>query len=190
MKTNPTRIAPLFFLILLLAGCAPFKQYRTNYDLCVNPSATFAAKCDLNALQQLPATSGNADYLLGLVEFDDQGQLWDRKQMWAVMDNFSAAAAQQDLLIVVFVHGWNHSAAPDDLILDKFRGILAKLSESEALVSRSTGMPARKVAGVYLGWRGGSISTPYINGVTFWERKNTAGKVARGGVPEVLIRLE
>jgi hypothetical protein len=189
MKHSLTRIAPLLCL-LLLAGCAPFKQYRTQYDLCINPGSTFSAECNPNTLQQLPSVNGDANYLLGFIEFDDQGQLWDRKQMWAVMDKFATTSAQQDLLMVVFVHGWNHSAAPDDLILDKFRTVLAKLSESEALVSRQTGLPARKVAGLYLGWRGGSISSSYINGITFWERKNTAGKVGLGGVPEVLSRLE
>lgn len=189
MIRSLTRIAPLLCL-LLFAGCAPFKQYRTQYDLCINPGAEFSPNCAPNALQQLPSVNGDANYLLGFVEFDDQGQLWDRRQMWAVMDKFATASAQQDLLMVVFVHGWNHSAAPDDLILDKFRSVLAKLSESEALVSRRTGLPARKVAGLYLGWRGGSVTVPGVNGMTFWERKNTAGRVGHGGVPEVLSRLE
>ena len=190
MKHSLTRIAPLFCLMLLVAGCAPFKQYRTQYDLCINPTPAFSENCTTHALQQLPSANGDTNYLLGFAEFDDQGQLWDRQQMWAVMDKFATTAAQQDLLMVVFVHGWNHSAAPGDLILEKFRAVLSKLSESEALVSRQTGLPARKVAGLYLGWRGGSISVPGINGVTFWERKNTAGKVGHGGVPEVLSRLE
>ena len=190
MKPHMSLVASLLLLMMFVSGCAPFKQYRTQYDLCVNPSPEFTPACSSHALQQLQSGNNDADYLLGMVEFDDQGQLWDRKQMWAVMDKFSTAAAQQDLLMVVFVHGWNHSAAPGDLILEKFRTVLAKLSENETLVSRQTGLPARKVAGMYLGWRGGSITVPGINAVTFWERKNTAGKVGHGGVPEVLSRLE
>lgn len=190
MKLGMTATVSLFFLLLLVSGCAPFKQYRTQYDLCINPTPGFSPACNAHALQQLPSENNGSDYLLGLVEFDDQGQLWDRKQMWSVMDKLATSAAQQDLLMVVFAHGWNHSAAPDDLILEKFREVLARLSESEALVSKKTGLPARKVAGVYLGWRGGSITVPGINGVTFWERKNTAGKVGHGGVSEVLSRLE
>ncbi|HEY0665734.1 MAG TPA: esterase [Gallionella sp.] len=190
MKHGLTGTTPLLFLLLLVSGCAPFKQYRTQYDLCVNPTPEFSAACDAHALQKLPSANNGGDYLLGLIEFDDQGQLWDRKQMWSVMDRFAATAAKQDLLMVVFVHGWNHSAAPGDLILEKFREVLAKLSESEALVSKKTGLPERKVAGVYLGWRGGSITVPGVNGVTFWDRKNTASKVGHGGVPEVLGRLE
>ncbi len=189
MRRCLTRIAPLLCL-LLITGCAPFEQYRTKYDLCINPTPEISAQCNPNALQQLRSAKGNSDFLLGFIEFDDQGQLWDRKQMWAVMDKFATTAAKQDLLMVALVHGWNHNAAPGDLILEKFRGVLAKLSESEALISRMTGRPERKVAGLFLAWRGGSITNPYLNGVTFWERKNTASKVGHGGVPEVLSRLE
>jgi len=43
---------------------------------------------------------------------------------------------------------------------------------------------------VYLGWRGESIEVPYINDLTFWERKNTAQNVGLIGVTEVLLKLE
>jgi hypothetical protein len=59
--------------------------------------------CETHAIQELPAADG-ARYLLGFIEFD-QGQLWDRKQMWSVIDKLSTEAASKDLLITVFVHG-------------------------------------------------------------------------------------
>ena len=177
------------FLVFGLTACAPLIQYRTEVKICVSPTSPPSPVCEAHALQQLPG-KGGTDYLLGFVEFDDQGQLWDRKQMWAVLDKLSAEVARKDMLIVVFVHGWKHSAAPDDGNIETFRNVLAGLSESEAYLSSRTGLPVRRVAGVYLGWRGGSVTLPVVKELTFWERKNTAQKVGHAGVAEVLSRLD
>ncbi len=182
-------LAAVCFLVSGLTACAPLIQYRTDYAVCVSPLSPPSPECETHALQQLPGT-GAANYLLGFVEFDDQGQLWDRKQMAAVVDKLSTEAASKDLLMVVFVHGWKHSAAPNDGNIETFRNVLAGLSESEAYLSSRTGLPARQVAGIYLGWRGGSVTLPLIKELTFWERKNTAQKVGYVGVAEVLSRLE
>ncbi len=176
-------------LILGVTACAPLRQYRTAYDLCVSETATPSPSCETHALQQLPGKDGSS-YLLGFVEFDDQGQLWDRQQMWTVINALEDETYSKDLLIVVFVHGWKHSAEPGDGNIETFRKVLAKLSATEAQLSRETGAPARQVVGIYLGWRGGSVTVPVIDNLTFWDRKNTAGKVGHGGVTEVLNRLE
>jgi hypothetical protein len=94
------------------------------------------------------------------------------------------------LLIVVFVHGWKHSAAPYDSNIETFRAVLAELSSAEKQTSAVTRVPPRLVAGVYLGWRGASVTLPLIEELSFWERKNTAQKVGGVGVTEVLNRLE
>lgn len=172
-----------------LAACAPFTQYRTNYDVCVSDILPPPAECETHALQQLPAND-DSKFLLGFVEFDDQGQLWDRKQMWAVIDKFSAESASKELLIVVFVHGWKHSAKPFDPNIETFRSVLAGLSSAEKQISQATGEPERLVAGVYFGWRGASVTVPYVNNVSFWDRKNTAQKVGGVGVTEALNRFE
>lgn len=189
MKPLRFTLAPVLLgLTTLLAGCAPHMPYRTNYDFCVNPQST-AHDCDAHSIQQLPVAQG-ANYLLGFIEFDDQGQLWDRRQMKSVVDKFYTEAASKELLIVVFVHGWKHGAKPGDGNIDTFRNVLARLSQDEKRISEMSGHPARQVAGVYLGWRGESLSIPVINNLTFWDRKNTAEKVGNGGVTEVLNRLE
>jgi hypothetical protein len=176
-------------LLVCLCGCAQFIQYRSDYTLCTRSGAQPAAQCDGHALQEVSGQDGTA-YLLGFIEFDDQGQLWDRKQMASVLDKLNADAATRDLLLVVFVHGWKHSAAPGDTNIDTFRTVLEKIAEVEMQQSRLAGVPAREVAGVYLGWRGGSLTVPWIENLTFWERKNTALKVGHGGVAEVLAKLE
>jgi hypothetical protein len=181
-------------LLMMISGCTPHKMYRTEYQV-ICPSEN-PKECDRYALQQLPNGIGT-NYLLGFIEFDDQGQLWDREQMKRVLSALREKAASQELLIVAFVHGWKHSAAPGDTDIETFRGILTRLSKVEVekektlrTVSANTEGSARQVAGVYLGWRGESIIPDPFKELTFWDRKNTAQKVGHGGIVEVLSQLE
>src|SRR5580692_6940921 len=66
-----------------------------------------------------------APYELAIVEFDDQGRCYDRGQMDAVAKRIDALAADaeqpgQDVILVVFVHGWKHDARSDDENLSAF----------------------------------------------------------------------
>lgn len=190
MNKKLWKLVTVLLAVFSVAACAPFQQYRTVYpDVCVSPDPAPSPECETHALQQLPTGSGNG-YLLGFIEFDDQGQLWDRKQMSEVVGKLAQEAGTKELLMVVFVHGWKHSAAPGDGNIQTFRHVLAQLSDSETHIAKLTGAPPRAVAGVYLGWRGGSFPVPMLENVTFWDRKNTAQKVGHGGITEVLSRLE
>ena len=169
--------------VLLLAGCAQNAAYRSNYQPCVYIQS---GDCADRALQHHAAGLSD-DYYLSFIEFDDQGQLRDREQLHKVLDAYLPIAGVDDVLLVVFIHGWHHNAAPDpeDGNITEFRQLLAKLSQAE-----THGGTARKVLGVYIGWRGESITIPVINDATFWDRKNTAHNVGQQGVTEVLLRLE
>lgn len=190
MKIQTWKLAGVALAVVSISACAPFQQYRSVYpDICISPAPTPSPECETHALQQLPSEKNN-HFLLGFIEFDDQGQLWDRKQMSDVVGNLAAEAGKKELLMVVFVHGWKHSAAPGDGNIKTFRKVLAQLSDLEAQVAAKTRLPQRQVAGIYLGWRGGSMPVPLLENITFWDRKNTAQKVGHGGVTEVLSRLE
>jgi len=167
--------------VLQLTGCAHNSAYRTNYQPCAYSQP---GDCADRAVQH--HTAGQSDeYYLSFIEFDDQGQLWDREQLHKVLDNYYTIAGIDDVLLVAYIHGWHHNADPEDDNIKEFRQLLSKLSQAE-----SHGGTARKVLGVYIGWRGESIDIPVINAATFWDRKNTAHNVAQQGVTEVLLRLE
>jgi hypothetical protein len=190
MKTTAASIATTVLALLTVTACAPHMKYRTVHpDVCVSPEPKPTPECETHALQQLPGNNGSS-YLFGFIEFDDQGQLWDRRQMRDVLTTLQTGAGTRDLLMVVFVHGWKHSAAPGDTNINTFRAVLANLSDAEALLAKRTGTPVRQVVGIYFGWRGGSLPVKYLENVTFWDRKNTAQKVGYGGVAEVLSQLE
>lgn len=175
--------------LFLLSACTSHQQYRSDYQLCT--SDTPETDCKTSTVQEYrnPASS-DQDYLLGFVEFDDQGQLWDRQQMRKVLDQLYIYSENQDLLMVVFVHGWKHSAKAGDDNINSFRETLKHLSAMESAISKHSGVVPRKIAGIYIGWRGGSMCLPVFKELTFWDRKNTAHKVGYGGTTEVLSRLE
>jgi len=176
--------------VLVLGACAPHEIYRPDMALCSSPAPEL--NCLESALQEYSDPGKpDATYMLGFVEFDDQGQLWSRKQMRTVIDAVNTQARdERDVIIIVFAHGWKHSAAPGDDNIGQFRKILKRISRLESGTAAKSATPARQVMGVYLGWRGGSITAPVLKQLTFWDRKATAQKVGRGAVTEVLTRLE
>jgi hypothetical protein len=52
----------------------------------------------------------------------------NRKQMADVVSTLNEEAGTKELLMVVFVHGWKHSAAPGDGNIKTFRRVLAQLA--------------------------------------------------------------
>jgi len=159
----------IIFLVLLniitLLGCAPNQAYSS-------------ADSSKNSLP--------GQYLLHIVEFDDQGQFHNRKQLSTLLEKLAEEVKTHNLLIVTFVHGWNHNAEETDSNLKNFKELLKKISDYEQEQDKR-----RIVVGVYLGWRGKSISIPFLDILTFWDRKNTAETIGiQGGVTETLLELE
>ena len=185
-------------IITFLANCTAHKQYRTKIDNLCRRSILDSSKSCNDYAKEINSSNDGWSYMLGFIEFDDQGQLWDRDQMKSVVDWLSSESEKKDLLIVVFVHGWKHNTSPDDDNLKTFRKILRDLSYEEYLLeqanlrlsSKSVKRSVRQIVGLYLGWRGSSVPIPVIENLSFWDRKNTAQKIGHGGVTEVLSRIE
>ena len=180
--------------IMLLSACAYNVQYRTTYKECDTSYGN--DPCHQNALEKFadPRRPEN-DYLLGLIEFDEQGKLYDRQQMYKVLDGLkeyakSPSERSKNMVILTYIHGWMHNAEFDDSDVNHFRYTLKGISKLEYLAAKVQQRTPRKVAGIYIGWRGRSLEAPLIKYGTFWERKNTAQEVGYGGVTEILSRLE
>lgn len=185
-------VSILLLMSAVLCACTPLKQYRTKLQPCA--SADLENDCREHALQEFkPADPARAGYVLGFIEIDDQGTLYGSKrdQMHAVLDAVANEMARAgDILNVVFVHGWKHSAAPHDDNIATFRGALERLADTELALSKATGNRPRRVFGVYIGWRGLSVTPKGLKELSFWDRKNTAHEVGGGDVTEVLNRLD
>jgi tetratricopeptide (TPR) repeat protein len=137
-----------------------------------------------------------APYELAIVEFDDQGRCYDRGQMDAVAERLEALApydppvAGEDVILVVFVHGWQHDARSDDDNLWAFRTLLSQTVEYER-AHASPGVAPRPVLGVFVGWRGLSEFGlgDVVADATFWSRQAAGQRVAAGSVRELFGRL-
>jgi hypothetical protein len=166
-----------------LCSCVNQRQYRTQYEPSPYSSKlTNAPNADIEVA---------ANYTVGYVELDDQGWLFNRKQIDAVTSEFSEEAKTNGLLMVVFVHGWKHNASSeDDNVIMFHKHILERLAVMENFISTNESRPPRRVVGVYVGWRGLSDSIPYLNNVSFWNRKNVAERVGHGAVIELFSQLE
>ena len=101
-RFNGTRLAFIIAIVLSLSACISHQRYRTESGLCI--SANPLDECAQHSLQVFQSPNAiDEKYHLGFVEFDDQGQLWDREQLREVIGQVNTLAANQDLLMVVFV---------------------------------------------------------------------------------------
>ena len=169
-------------------GCAANRPFRTSFEPC--DTSQPGTNCAHAVIETTPG------YKLGFVEFDDQGWFWDRRQISAVENlirseaGLSQPAAPQGIIIVLFVHGWKNNAAFGNTNVQMFRATLTELSKAEQVQSALDNRPARKVVGVYGGWRGLSAKLEPFKELSFWERKTTAHKVGYGAMTELLADLE
>lgn len=138
-----------------------------------------------------PATAGvlgHDGFDLHLLEFDDEGQPWNslrQEQTFDVLRRQLNDAA----VVVAYVHGWKNDADVCNGNLACFRDVLAILAKGETAYARISGESPRRVIGVYIGWRGGSLRTP-VKQLTFWGRKHTAHTIGdNGAVTAVIERL-
>src|ERR1017187_6797929 len=179
------RWAATISMAALLAGCTSNQPFRTSSTPC-NPTRT-GANCVNAGIESTP------DYKLGFVEFDDQGWFWDANQVKALEQMIQTEAGigqtnnAEGIVILLFVPGWKNNAAYDNDNVEMFRKILKQLSTADQI---QTNQPARKIVGVYAGWRGLSAKWEPFKELSFWERKNTAHKIGYGAMTELLADLE
>ncbi len=182
-----------------LAACTTHVPYRVTLgaapvDCTPFPDRPVAADCR----QRTPEHTSRYD--LFFVEFDDQGWLHPqqedgsgeaRQQLDFLMKALRKSATENaGISLVLYVHGWKHNAAWDDPNVNDFRNALLATSLVEESNEQQLGVKARRVIGVYVGWRGKSLNLPepFISS-TFWDRKFTAQHVAQGSARELFSSL-
>lgn len=122
-------------------------------------------------------------FSIAFAEFDDQGEPIMPSQTVAVQEMTSKLLNEnQDVVFVVFVHGWRHNARPDDDNLTHFEQLL----EQTAAVEKEQERP-REIYAIYVSWRGLSFyGNDPIELMTFWGRQKAARRVSNGSVRELL----
>jgi hypothetical protein len=173
----------LWVIALVIGGCVPNEAYRTTIGFCETQN------CKTGSMERHAVnTDPPVEYLLGFVEFDDQGSKYLPAQMDALFAQLRTEAATQDLCLVVFVHGWENNARYDNGNVQEFRLLLEQLARTESQHPPGAWNKPRKVVGIYAGWRGQSLDAGDLSVITFWNRKDAAQRVALGSVRELLGR--
>ena len=131
-------------------------------------------------------------YTLAFIEFDDQGELWSPSQMFRATELIKRANQAEDgSVVVVFIHGWQNNASLEQEQQEgkSLYGFKQFLSQAEQRARARDPTATRPLVGVYLAWRGKSAHKPF-SGLTFWNRRRTANRIANGGaVSEALTRI-
>ncbi len=156
-------------LSLLLAGCAGNRAYHLGEgatETTVSPGTAHAGK-DI--------------YRLAFIEFDEQGDFWDRDELHRTVQAIRDTG--RPVLLVTYIHGWqNNSNARDADDVEQFRSLLALLTGDPTV--QQSGL---QVFGVYLGWRGRVVHkvNPVIDAMSwlgkeasFYSRKNAATRIS------------
>jgi hypothetical protein len=140
----------------------------------------------------------DSDYVLNFVEADDEGWFWDPSQAKSALQTIKDSADSRDTIVLVYTHGWHHSAACCDDNVEGFKEVLKRLhDELGTTMFRTAREQAHavtgatneyRVVGIYVGWRGGSLPG-LLDYLTFWGRKSAAKRVGETDLSEFMSRL-
>jgi hypothetical protein len=167
---------PLLFLPLL-AACTAVQPLRDDPAPCA-----VGGLCGQAMIEQAP------DYRLGYVQFADDGRYAQAGQLERVLADIRDAS-DNGLVLVGFTHGWKEDAGADRWSVSAFKSMLAAVSAREHRLAAAQARRPRLVAGVFLGWPGHSATLPGLNGLTWFDRADAAGRIARGDYGDALLRL-
>jgi len=179
-RTLPRRTLGLLLLLacFLTVGCASYRhqQFRAESKTTVE----------------------TADYALHFIEADDEGWFWESDQAHTAIELVRRKVQQRNTIVLVFVHGWHHSAQCCDDDVEGFKETLIRLKRQlgapahEAMQSKEVERTDRtndiNVVGIYIGWRGRSLPGP-LNYFSFWGRKSSAERVGNADFGELISRL-
>lgn len=207
LATTPTLVLAFVLALVALGSCTRLREFRTVHVVATE-SGSFE---DRVCLEQAPNSPDDRcslerrtytyegeehDYYFAVVELDDQGWFWDRRQMESLLRLLYGLrdenGDERDFLIFAHAHGWQHNANACDDNVVCFQRLIERLDVSERGFLKASGSDRkpRAMVGIYLAWRGKSGTVPTLRATTFWARKRAARRVGIGGVTELLTRLD
>jgi len=162
------KITKRLVLTLLIAGIAILTVTIAN----IHPATQYRA-------DNLWGNPDDGSYDLAFLELSERGNLFHRERLAQLVEHVEN---ESNALMLVFIHGWQHDARQGDGNVHSFRRMLYNMANSGII-------GGKRVLGIYIGWPGRSAPR-YVRGVTYWSRKSVAEEIGKGGVSEVLLRLE
>jgi hypothetical protein len=163
MRARILSLITVVALLVLTGSCTPNRQYRLHEA----------------ATEHHP--DGKASYDLAYVEFDEQGDFWDRDQLARAV---ALVKQTRKPLLVVYVHGWQNNAL-DSFDVGQFHSVLGKLAQTQRVQDLGY-----QVVGLYLGWRGKQAYDPLLKLLSFKNRKDAAVRIGSSNtITEAIFRV-
>jgi pimeloyl-ACP methyl ester carboxylesterase len=191
----------LILVALTFVGCVGHDQYTTAPELFNADAVRDGYRKSIRSCGTVAHAERDVDPEvdelcdLAIIEFDDQGEFWQRKQLDATLRLIhERSRPDQEALVILFVHGWQNDASPRN----ERRGNLASFNEVlldiaaeqvEQCKEEIARLCGRPVVGVYLAWRGDTFRTPLGKSISYFHRRATAERVARVSFSHALHRI-
>jgi len=136
---------------------------RPNNDIKIirlTNAGEFADRCELtNALYELN---------------------WDRpRPLGSNRPAVKEGAISLPKLVLLYVHGWKHSADPSDSNRIEFEKFISAIRERER--------GKRHVVGIYVGWNADAPLWGVLEHFTFWVKKNNADRIAQSSALTLIV---
>jgi len=171
----------VIMMTMLACGCARLQPYHTVSDRA--PTAGLVPGAESQSDCYRHQKDGGDISCVRFVEYDDFGNVFSRAQLDEAVRE-AHALAREGGIIVVYIHGWQHNAKSGDPDVESFHRAIQNAQKVDIKMGDK-----RKILGIYIGWRGKSLNIPWVNNLTFWERKTTAQSIGDGAVFELLRKL-
>jgi len=192
-RDQQERSAPRFSrrLVLLaflaLAGCVPQKQWRQQPFYAVPPAER--AK-DVEQRYVIPLdVSGKRLYSLAFVEFKNNGDYWDKRQLDEALHAIDEADRRSNhrAVVVTFIHGWKNNAKQDNNNVLDFRRQLNRVAADAC----KDDFEHCGVVGVYMAWSGDIVSryADTTRTLTYFDRRDTAIRVAVDPIADAVLKV-
>lgn len=167
------------------AGCASNASYHSTGPggtTCRN--APGSEECLSNVYQEF------ASHDIAFAEFSERGNAFSDQAIATVLDKIQKQADAKGVVLIVFIHGWKHNASETDGNVLDFKDAMQTMSGILDKKFADTDLGQRRLVGVYVGWRGASITLPILEELTFWDRKAVAEELGSGGITHLLLDLD
>ena len=148
-------------------------------------------------------------FKIGILEVNRDGSLSPKQKagVFEMLDSEAKAAreAEQNLIILLFIHGWHHGAGVCDTNLACFRRLVGGMANVFGAPEDAGGRPgttsstggappggSSRFVGIYFAWRGESIEKEksFLSWLTIWKRKSVAQDIGRSGGTNLLLELD
>ncbi len=163
----------LFFALMLRK--VPDDLLRTAERQVIKSVEELDADCG-DGCAGLAILENDWPFALGVVELSDRGEFRDPRQLQMILAQADSVPTREDILLVVYVHGWNHDARPGDTDLACFTETLSAVSRLQTY----QGIERRPI-GIFVSWRGALYRSLWTNrALSFWDRRDAADRIGEG----------